>query len=226
MEMLRRALDRVSRFYVYKLTTDNGGAPCVHRGLLSLAICKPRIRRRAQEGDWIFGFGGKDLGDHVRLIYIAQVTKHLPNGCYFVDEGYEGRPDRIYRRDGERFVWKQGAKYHKDGTELEHDLGKLPRYARAVTLLSENFRYWGKKGSYDCLEQFPAVGALLDRLGRGHRVNLSDAETCQLRDLQTSQWQKYPQNKVLGPPTQGDWSKPCNRSEGSVGCASPKSADA
>ncbi len=44
--------------YVYKMTADNGGAPCVHRRLLSLAICKPKIRKAANRGDLIFGFGG------------------------------------------------------------------------------------------------------------------------------------------------------------------------
>jgi hypothetical protein len=33
----------VERIYFYKLTADNGGAPCVEDGLLSLAICKPAI---------------------------------------------------------------------------------------------------------------------------------------------------------------------------------------
>jgi Nucleotide modification associated domain 2 len=41
--------------YFYKLTADNGGAPCVRYGLLSLAICKPMIRKTAKEGDLIFG---------------------------------------------------------------------------------------------------------------------------------------------------------------------------
>ena len=39
------------RIYFYKLTTDNGGAPCVQDNLLSLAICKPMIRMAAQVGD-------------------------------------------------------------------------------------------------------------------------------------------------------------------------------
>src|SRR5436309_3565884 len=72
------------RVYVYKLTVDNGGAPCVTRRLLSLAICKPNIRARACPGDWIFGFGGKDLGG--RLLYIARVSERLENGSYYRDD--------------------------------------------------------------------------------------------------------------------------------------------
>jgi hypothetical protein len=46
--------------YVYKMVADNGGAPCVSNGLLSLAICKPMIRKMAESGSLIFGFGGKN----------------------------------------------------------------------------------------------------------------------------------------------------------------------
>ena len=61
--------------YVYKIVADNGGAPCVRNNLLSLAICKPKIRRTAGKGSFIFGFGGKEYKE--RLIYIARVTAKL-----------------------------------------------------------------------------------------------------------------------------------------------------
>ena len=63
--------------YFYKLMFDSGGAPCVHRNLLSLAICKPSVRASANVGDWIFGFGAKStIGE--KLIYVAEVTDKLP----------------------------------------------------------------------------------------------------------------------------------------------------
>ena len=46
----------MNRFFLYKLTTDNGGAPCVTPDLLTLAICKPKVRSAADLRDWIFGF--------------------------------------------------------------------------------------------------------------------------------------------------------------------------
>ena len=36
--------------YVYKIVADIGGAPCVWNNLLSLAICKPMIRKTAAQG--------------------------------------------------------------------------------------------------------------------------------------------------------------------------------
>ena len=61
--------------FMYKLTTDNGGAPCVENELLSLCICKPKIRMSAKVGDWIIGMGGKSVNDlRNRLIYLAKVA--------------------------------------------------------------------------------------------------------------------------------------------------------
>jgi hypothetical protein len=97
----------VKRF-VYKLVTDNGGAPCVHGGILSLAICKPKIRTTAATGDWIFGFGGKRLGG--RLIYIARVTEVVAGHVYYRDARYRRRPDCIDRWTGRRFVQRDGAR--------------------------------------------------------------------------------------------------------------------
>jgi hypothetical protein len=72
---------RQQHLYVYKLTTDDGGAPCIDGAdLLSLAICKPFIRTTARKGDLIFGFAGKRLDRDNRLIYIARVTDVLTDG--------------------------------------------------------------------------------------------------------------------------------------------------
>jgi hypothetical protein len=65
--------NREPDIYIYKMVADNGGAPCVAAGLLSLAICKPMIRKSAEKGSLIFGFGGKVYGE--RLLYIACVTQ-------------------------------------------------------------------------------------------------------------------------------------------------------
>jgi hypothetical protein len=76
----------VERIYFYKLTADNGGAPCVEDGLLSLAICKPAIRSTARCGDVIFGFAANSLHPDNRLIYIARVTEKSKDGLYFLPD--------------------------------------------------------------------------------------------------------------------------------------------
>src|SRR4051794_10418360 len=102
----------MERIYFYKLTADNGGAPCVEDGLLSLAICKPAIRSTARPGDVIFGFSANSLHPDNRLIYVARVTDKSIDGQYFIQRQFAGRSDRIYRREGEHFVWRPGARHH------------------------------------------------------------------------------------------------------------------
>ena len=41
--------------YSYVVAHDTGAAPNVDGGICTIAICKPAIRRNAQEGDWIVG---------------------------------------------------------------------------------------------------------------------------------------------------------------------------
>ena len=206
---------RMRRLYVYKLTTDNGGAPHVKHRLLSLAICKPSIRRTAQQNDWLFGFGGDALGE--RLIYIARVTTRLTDGLYYVDPKYRGRADRIYRRDGDRFVLRSHARYHKQGDQITRDLGRWPQYRDANVLVSRDFRYWGKSGTTSYQGLLPEIVSLLRRLTRGHRVKLSNRARNQLLELQRAQWRKHPKKRVLGGPSQTDYRRACNHSEGSIG---------
>ncbi len=165
-----------STVYVYKLTVDNNGAPCVWNGRLSLAICKPAIRRTAPMGSCIFGFAGNTMAQRYPgnpLIYAAKVTELCDGRVYYREDGcYSNRPDCIYRFNGARFEWRPRAAYHQNGTALEHDLGRHPEYDRARVLLSDNFRYFGNSG--------PVVNAgpvrnLLDHLAQGHRVNLTRA---------------------------------------------------
>jgi len=135
------------RLYVYKLTTDNRGAPCVDGDrLLTLAICKPMIRRTARVGDVLFGFAANSLSPDNRLIYIARVTSVEEDGDYYEKATYEHRGDRIYiRADDGRFCVRPDARYHKDGAPLATDLGSFPEYGRARVVISDDFRYFGRR---------------------------------------------------------------------------------
>lgn len=65
------------KIYLYKLTSDNGGAPCICDGTLSLAICKPRIRSVASEGSVLLGFAGNRLYHGNCIVYVARITKKV-----------------------------------------------------------------------------------------------------------------------------------------------------
>lgn len=77
------------RLFSYKLSHDTGFAPNPWWRYLTLATCKPGMRRTKLVGDWIAGFtSGKLCGDSVgqeRLIYLMQVSEVLAIGDYFRD---------------------------------------------------------------------------------------------------------------------------------------------
>jgi hypothetical protein len=170
--------------YVYKMTADNGGAPCVSEGLLSLAICKPAIRMTAVKGSIIFGFGGKAYSE--RLLYIAEVTATAPEGKYYFSSRNSKRPDCIYRKNANgRAIIKKGAKYHSGGHQLKRDVGE--NFERATVLISNNFRYFGAEGSTD-YKKFGSIKRVVEELKQGHRLNHSAKLYDQLTLLKTEVW--------------------------------------
>lgn len=198
------------KMYFYKLTNDGGGAPCVQQGLLSLAICKPKIRMGAEPGDWIFGFTANALDPSNRLIYVARVTEKVCQGGYFTLRKYSGRRDSIYRRTRNgRFVWKKNALYHGPG-DLPHDLGSPPQYPKAEVLLSNDFRYFGASGTAEYKNCFPEIKKAFEALGRGHRVHHDEPLRLELEHLIDEEWRKT-SRKVLGKPTTGHDRHVCYR---------------
>jgi hypothetical protein len=163
------------RVFVYKLRTDNGGAPAVYRGRLSLAICKPRIRATAEVGDWIVGIAGKSLHPDSGLLYIAQVDEVLENGEYYRDVRFARRPDAVYEWKGSRLKLRADPRFH--GPEnAGSDIGGAPNYTQARVLLSSRFRYYGRASS----DWYAAVSSLAHQMGQargiGHKVDLSEVE--------------------------------------------------
>src|ERR1700733_1814079 len=66
--------------YSYTIPVDDGAAPNPFRGLCTLAICKPGIRRSARKGDWVVGLGSKrapsgNLTKH--MVYAMRVDRIL-----------------------------------------------------------------------------------------------------------------------------------------------------
>lgn len=201
------------RLYIYKLVADGGGAPCVWRGLLSLAICKPKIRKKAAKGDIIFGVGGKNYCE--RLIYIAKVTARLDRGDYYRKRQYARRPDCIYRNVEGRAQLKPQARYHNQSDQRRKDVGM--RFENAYVLLSRDFRYFGRKGTDDYKHKFPVIAALVEGLRRGHCVNHSIKLHRELLELKKRVWRKHRRMKI-GAPTDADRTRLCNSDSPSAQC--------
>jgi Nucleotide modification associated domain 2 len=196
--------------YLYKLTVDSGAAPCVVRGLLSLAICKPMIRTKAKAGDLIFGFAANSLNRDNPLIYAARVTGKLPNGEYYKWSRYAGREDRIYRFKHGRFIRREDAQHHFRASDLVRDLGAGPEYWRACVLLSTDFRYFGKAGSDEYKTKFHRVRRAVEQLGRGYRLHHSDALRDELFAMEDWVWRST-RTKKSGPPTNALSRQACHR---------------
>lgn len=192
-------------YFVYKLTYDCGTAPHVRNGLLSLAICKPRIREAAVEGDVLFGFSGRSrkVNRGERLIYVAEVTRKLDKpGEYYEGAEFRNRWDCIYERRGGRLVWRPGSLTHQDEEFRAKDLGAAPRYPRAIVLLSKEFRYLGANGTMDYARRWPNLATYIHELGVGHRTVAPESEMGRmLSELKRELW-RAPSAKEVGAPTE------------------------
>lgn len=143
------------RLFCYKMKDDTGFAPNPFHGFLTLANCKPLIRKCKVEGDWIAGFTSKALnGDKVgeeRLIYLMKVTKKITYVEYWNNSDYECKKpcldasdfeeragDNIYKPNAKHsFGYEQIINKNHIESDKEHDLpGKY-------VLVSDQFYYFG-----------------------------------------------------------------------------------
>ncbi len=151
----------IARLFCYKMTHDTGFAPNPFHGMLTLATCKPDIRKSKKIGDWIVGFTSKKVNERrveeKRLIYLMQVTDKITFAEYWDDLKYKCKKanmnsgeyiekvgDNIYMplvicpdiNDPDNFV-QVGTKYHKKEGDAKKDL------KGEYVLISKNFYYFG-----------------------------------------------------------------------------------
>lgn len=171
------------RTYLYKLTSDRGGAPCAppsrlgEAPLLTLSICKPAIRRTAQPGDRILGITSRSLSTRESyplgaVIYAAIVSgAHDAREYYATRSPFRHRPDCIYQ-----FHRANGALIHTGRTPLHaneayraRDLGQYPYYRNGRTLMAKDFRYFGV-AAVPIPPRLHLLAEIAETLGQGHRV--------------------------------------------------------
>ena len=93
------------RVWSYVITTDRGSAPNYDEPAVTLAICKPRIRRCAKERDLVLAFNGKTLDHRPHSVrWAGTVSEVLSLEEYWDDPRFRGKrpdrsktPDNIYR---------------------------------------------------------------------------------------------------------------------------------
>ena len=188
--------------FVYKLTSDRGGAPCAPPPrtsalpLLTLSICKPAIRRTAQPGDRILGLTSRCLALREgyplhAVIYAAVVSEAMDAREYYAPRSrFRSRPDCIYEfhRANGTLSHTGRTPLHAKETYLARDIGQYPYYKNGRTLLSRNFRYFGAE-AVPLPETLWTLRQMSDSLGQGHRVFLgNEAEASELTALFNALW--------------------------------------
>ncbi|MGH2639310.1 MAG: hypothetical protein ACRDF4_08540 [Rhabdochlamydiaceae bacterium] len=166
--------------YAYKMTYDGGFAPHVKRGLLSLATCKPDIRRvigksSSPEGNYVLGIAGKSLAMKVKklrknapditgeIIYVAKVSeKPIDYDTYYETPRFNGRIDNIYHHvNGD---WKRDKNaFHNTEQQFRDDIGGK------YVILSQDFLYFGR----NCIQQPDGFDVLMPTSRKYRKTDLN-----------------------------------------------------
>lgn len=142
-------------YYSYVIARDYGFAPNPFYGYCTLATCKPRIRKGAQIGDWIFGNGSAALKCPDRLIFAMKVTAKLSFNEYWEHPLFQiKRPrmngplikmygDNIYHFEDNK--WIQADSHHSlIGGETNYHNLKRDTGTSDTILISDEFFYFGR----------------------------------------------------------------------------------
>jgi len=129
----------------YKMATDRGFAPNPFEGFLTLATCKPGIRRCHKKDHWLAGFTSKTLNrDKVgqeKLIYLAKIDEIFPLEAY-----YEKYPQKRTCPSADNIYVKQNGKWklvnddiHNEKRDMRKDL------SGENVLVAKHYYYFGKE---------------------------------------------------------------------------------
>ena len=138
--------------FSYKMTHDTGFAPNPFHKILTLANCKPLIRKLKRPDVYIAGFTSKELcGEKVgeeRLIYLMKVTGKLTYEEYYNDVRFKCKipsrgsliakaGDNIYKPSETQQGFTQLENWNHECRNMSHDL------SGENVLISEEFYYFG-----------------------------------------------------------------------------------
>ncbi|MDO8895239.1 MAG: hypothetical protein Q8L97_14085 [Nitrosomonas sp.] len=151
-------------FICYKMTHDSGFAPNPFFDHLTLATCKPAIRRTKKLGDWVAGFASQKLVNNSKnegltipyqgLIYLMRIGEVMTLDAYFRDSRFKNKKptknhqDRI-KRSGDNIYYlnERGIYSQLSNNSHGNDLETINHDTRGNVLIadmSESF-YFGKR---------------------------------------------------------------------------------
>lgn len=190
----------MARGYSYIIKRDFGFAPNPFQGILTLATCKPGIRKHAQVGDYLIGNSPKINGN--KLIFIAKVSEKTTFDEYWNDPKFQNKKavmngsfktlygDNIYHMD--KGKWVQADSHHSNVNgevnigNLNHDTGTTD-----CVLICKEYFYLGCS-MIDISEEFsPCICH-----NRGYHV-VDEADCLKLWEYLTD---KYPEGGLIDYP--------------------------
>jgi len=166
------------KLYSYIVKHDTGFAPNPFHGYCTLACCKPRIRRKAEKGDWVVGLMPKSAGN--KVAYLMRVDDIVPSfrDYWFAARFKAKKPsytgglqkqcgDNIYEPKTPG-TYRQLRSMHSHDDGSEHTGNKAHDLSGKRILVSETFAYFGSNPK-------PLPSDLQSLIvGRGHRSRFSD----------------------------------------------------
>jgi len=144
----------MAKGYSYVVVRDYGFAPNPFWGFLTLATCKPKIRKNASVGDYVLG--NSPAADGNKLIYIMKVGKIITFDEYWNDVLYSIKKpimngsltrmygDNIYHHN-ESYEWVQEDSHHSlENGKINEDNLKRDTSVTDKVLIADEFIYLGK----------------------------------------------------------------------------------
>ena len=143
----------MAKGYSYVVARDYGFAPNPFWGVLTLATCKPKIRKSANVGDYVIGHSAASDGN--KLIFIMKVGRVITFGEYWNSDEFEIKKpvmngsltrkygDNIYHHNDEG-EWIQEDSHHSyENGVVNMDNLKRDTSITDKVLIAEDFIYLG-----------------------------------------------------------------------------------
>lgn len=87
------------RVHTYVIAVDSGAAPNYDQPFTTLAVCKPRIRKKAAVGDFVLAFAGKDVNpfEPHTVVWAGIVSEKMTFADYWNDKRFTGKKPACWK---------------------------------------------------------------------------------------------------------------------------------
>ena len=180
----------------YRIKNDRGFAPNPYFNILTLATCKPAIRKSSnvEIGDWIVGWTAASSEKFAtpvgkeKLVYLACISKIIPIAQYWYDypqkrpDASKGKNspeyygDNIYMPDDSNphGFTRENSVFHRDERNIKKDLS-----GKNVLICSE-FYYFGAEKALNIPDE---IRKDFNQVFRGHKYFYEENDILKLIDF-------------------------------------------